>query len=126
MSTSKEELLFLIGSRLRNEREKTGMSQNEIAEIFGVSTKTWGKYERGVTMPDAATLSMLGSQLSIDVSYVLTGQRTIRPDVAIAESEEEKKLLENYRAMDAAARLNIQAVGDAFAQSKPNTKVSDE
>lgn len=126
MSTSKEELLCLIGRRLRDEREKTGMSQNEIAEAFGVSTKTWGKYERGVTMPDAATLSMLGSQLNIDVSYVLTGVRTIRPGGTMAESEEEKKLLMNYRAMNDAARLNIQAVGDAFAQSEPQVKTGGD
>ena len=42
------------------------------------------------------------------------------------QNEEEKKLLENYRAMDQAARLNIQAVGDAFAQSKPRSKISGD
>ncbi|MNP58043.1 hypothetical protein D3C76_1529200 [compost metagenome] len=92
-----------------------------MAEKFGVSARTWGKYERGETMPDALTLSRLGGELGIDVAYVLTGQKTSNTVDSI--SMEEQKLIENYRAMDEAARLNIQAVGDAFAQSKPNLKV---
>ncbi|MNG64103.1 transcriptional repressor DicA [compost metagenome] len=121
MSTHEEELLFLIAARLREERSKIGESQSSMAEKFGVSARTWGKYERGETMPDALTLSRLGGELGIDVAYVLTGQKTSNTVDSI--SMEEQKLIENYRAMDEAARLNIQAVGDAFAQSKPNLKV---
>jgi len=36
----------------------------------------------------------------------------------VVESEEEKKLLENYRVLDDAQRLNVQAVSDAFASAK--------
>ncbi|END9089924.1 helix-turn-helix transcriptional regulator [Yersinia enterocolitica] len=118
MSNKKEELLFLIGARLREEREKTGESQEAMATSFGVSTRTWGKYERGETVPDAATLALLNAQYGLDVMYILTGKRT-PPDII---STEELKLVENYRAMDDSARLNIQAVGDAFAQSKPQLK----
>ncbi|NHB87164.1 helix-turn-helix domain-containing protein [Photorhabdus tasmaniensis] len=119
MSTKKEELLFLIGSRLREEREKTGNSQEAIASVFGISTRTWGKYERGETMPDAVTITLLGEKFGIDISYVLTGRRTPQTNI----TNEEQKLIENYRAMNSAARLNIQAVGDSFAQSKPNKDV---
>ncbi|MEQ5540529.1 helix-turn-helix domain-containing protein [Escherichia coli] len=76
MSTSKEELNVLIGARLREEREKTGMSQDAMSSLFGVSTKTWGKYERGITAPDAATLYLLGTQCGLDVFYVLFGNRS--------------------------------------------------
>ncbi|OVZ75021.1 helix-turn-helix domain-containing protein [Yersinia kristensenii] len=118
MSNKKEELLFLIGARLREEREKTGESQEAMATNFGVSTRTWGKYERGETMPDATTLALLDTQYGIDVMYILTGKHTPLDSI----STEEQKLVENYRAMDEAAKLNIQAVGDAFAQSKPILK----
>lgn len=123
MSTCGRKLLFLIAARLREEREKIGESQGSIAEKFGVSTRTWGKYERGETMPDALTLSRLGGELGIDVTYVLTGQKT--PHAVDSISMEEQKLIENYRAMDEAARLNIQAVGDAFAQSKLKLKTGN-
>ncbi|WP_369951315.1 helix-turn-helix domain-containing protein [Serratia marcescens] len=122
MSTGKEELLFLIGSRLREEREKSGNSQESIASTFGISTRTWGKYERGETMPDAVTLALLNSHFGIDVAYILTGVKTPEPNI----STEEQKLVDNYRAMDDSARLNIQAVGDSFAHSKPNKKVEGQ
>lgn len=114
MSIQKEELLFLIGGRLREEREKSGHSQEFMANKFGISTRTWGKYERGETMPDAAILAVLSGEFEIDVGYILTGTRT---PVSVI-SEEEKRLVDNYRAMDDSARLNIQAVGDAFAATK--------
>ncbi|MGP1014297.1 helix-turn-helix domain-containing protein [Serratia sp. CY66712] len=122
MSTGKEELLFLIGSRLREEREKSGNSQESIASTFGISTRTWGKYERGETMPDAVTLALLNSHFGIDVAYILTGVKTPKSNI----STEEQKLVDNYRAMDDSARLNIQAVGDSFAHSKPNKKVEGQ
>lgn len=121
MSNKKEELLFLIGARLREEREKLGESQEAMATSFGVSTRTWGKYERGETMPDATTLALLSGQFGVDVLYILTGERT--PPSSI--STEELKLVENYRSMDEAARLNIQAVGDSFAHSKPKSNTGN-
>ncbi|ECA5249523.1 helix-turn-helix transcriptional regulator [Salmonella enterica subsp. enterica serovar Louisiana] len=95
MSTKKEELSVLIGGRLREEREKTGMSQDAISTIFGVSTKTWGKYERGVTTPDAAILSLLGTQCGLDVFYVLFGSRS----KGVSDiTDDEIELIKTYRA----------------------------
>lgn len=114
-----------IGARLREERERLGLSQQSMGEIGGVKKLTQLNYEKGERAPDTIYLTALAS-VGVDIAYVLTGQRMPVPDSIAPQNEEEKKLLENYRAMDQAARLNIQAVGDAFAQSKPNTKVSDE
>ncbi|TXE42462.1 MULTISPECIES: helix-turn-helix domain-containing protein [Serratia] len=95
MSIQKEELNVLIGGRLREEREKTGLSQDAISTVFGVSTKTWGKYERGVTAPDAATLNLLGTQCGLDVFYVLFGSRSKGlPDI----NSDEIELVQMYRA----------------------------
>lgn len=114
MSTRKEELFFLIGGRLREEREKSGHSQESMASTFGISTRTWGKYERGETMPDASILAVLSSDFGIDIAYLLSGVKTSPADISV----EEKRLVENYRAMDDSARLNMQAVGAAFAATK--------
>lgn len=89
-----------------------------MAAKFNVSTRTWGKYERGETVPDAATLALLGAEFEMNIMYILTGNRT-QPDRI---STEEQKLVENYRAMDEVTRLNIQTVSDVFAQSKSNVK----
>lgn len=114
MSIDKKELLFLIGQRLRKEREESGVNQETIAKGLGVSVRTWGKYERGETVPDASTLALMSSIYNFDTNYILTGIRLAPTDI----STEEQKLIENYRSMDEAARLNIQAVGAAFAKSE--------
>lgn len=101
MSTEKEELNVLIGTRLREEREKTGLSQDAISSVFGVSTKTWGKYERGVTTPDAVILTLLGAQYGLDIFYVLFGSRSrALPDI----SDDEIELIKIYRSAPLAVK----------------------
>ncbi|MBD2786643.1 helix-turn-helix transcriptional regulator [Xenorhabdus sp. DI] len=121
MSTSKEEFSFLIGKRLREEREKSGESQQSIAKSFGLSTRTWGKYERGETVPDAAMLAMLSNEYGFDSNYIITGVRSVPSNISV----EEQKLIENYRAMSEESRLNMQAVGSVFAQSSPDKRTSN-
>ncbi|CDL86350.1 helix-turn-helix domain-containing protein [Xenorhabdus cabanillasii] len=121
MSTSKKELLCLIGKRLREEREKSGESQQSIAKDFGVSTRTWGKYERGETVPDAAMLAMLSNMYGFDSSYIITGIRGVPSNISV----EEQKLIEHYRAMSEESRVNMQAVGASFAQSAPNKQIKN-
>ncbi|WP_407300897.1 helix-turn-helix domain-containing protein [Raoultella ornithinolytica] len=114
-----------LGYRLKEERARKGLNQTDFAALAGGSRGAQAAYERDEKIPGGSYLTALAAA-GVDVLYVLTGQRTPAPGGVVAETEEEKRLLENYRAMDQAARLNIQAVGDAFAQSKLNTKVGDE
>ena len=114
-----------IGNRLKEESERIGLSQEAFGELGGVKKLAQLKYEKGERAPDTTYLAAL-SVMGVDILYVLTGQRTLQPGGMVVKSEEEKKLIENYRAMDEAARLNIQAVGDAFAQSKPQKKTGDD
>jgi transcriptional regulator with XRE-family HTH domain len=108
-----------IESRLREERDKLGLNQTDFAKLVGQSRGSQAYYERDERAPDARYLSALAA-IGIDVMYILTGNKT--PTTVDEVSMEEQKLIENYRAMDEAARLNIQAVGDAFAQSRVNVK----
>lgn len=110
-----------IGNRLRAERERMGLSQTDFAKLADHSRSVQAGYEQGRVMPGGAYLAAIAAA-GVDVLYVLTGQRTPSPDGVVVESEEEKRLLENYRAMDQAAKLNIQAVGDSFAQSSSEIK----
>ncbi|AHF77588.1 Putative prophage transcriptional regulator [Sodalis praecaptivus] len=110
------------GMRLKEERERLKLSQEAFGNIGGVKKLAQHKYEKDERAPDSNYLAAL-SLAGVDILYVLTGRRSPPPGEVFAESEEEKKLLENYRAIDSAARLNIQAVGDAFAKSQSALKV---
>ncbi|ALZ84724.1 MULTISPECIES: helix-turn-helix domain-containing protein [Pseudomonas] len=64
-----------IGSRLKEERERLGMSQGVFGEIGGVKTNAQVKYEKDERSPDALYLEAL-SRAGVDVSFVITGQRS--------------------------------------------------
>ncbi|HHH3032411.1 TPA: helix-turn-helix domain-containing protein [Serratia marcescens] len=110
-----------LGSRLREERNRLGFTQAELADLVGIHKNSQGNYENDVKSPDSKYLSTVAEH-GVDILYVVTGSRTPQTSVSI----EEQKLIENYRAMDEAARLNMQAVSDSFAYSKPNKKVEGQ
>ncbi|EDU3806377.1 helix-turn-helix transcriptional regulator [Salmonella enterica subsp. enterica serovar Hartford] len=104
-----------IGVRIREERKrlKLNLTQAQAAMICGISREMWGKYERGQAMPGGDVLPSF-AEAGADIQYILLGE------VRLTENQEEKALLENYRAMNEAARLNMQAVSAAFAQANLN------
>ena len=64
-----------IGDRLREERERLGLTQTDFAELIGASKNTQSNYEKGTRKPDSDYLMRL-EEASADPAYVLTGQRS--------------------------------------------------
>ncbi len=62
--------------RLRDERQRLGLSQTELAEAGGVTKKTQGLYERGDRSPSADYL-MAVSTVGMDLPYLLSGNRLV-------------------------------------------------
>lgn len=87
-----------IGDRLREERERLGMSQAVFGELGGVKANAQGNYEKGERNPDAAYLAAIAEK-GVDVLYVVTGER--RPTSAESISGAEADLLEHYRLLPA-------------------------
>ncbi len=63
-----------FGSRLKEERNRIGFSQDELAQVGGVKKNAQSNYERDQRSPDADYLSDVQSA-GIDIYYVLTGKR---------------------------------------------------
>ncbi|HCF9884518.1 helix-turn-helix domain-containing protein [Pseudomonas aeruginosa] len=126
------ELFVSIGARLRQERERIGLSQTEFAAIAdkagvaGATRQSQSLYEKGKRMPDAGYLAVVAAA-GVDVSYVLTGQR--QGGVASAPTQEqdspltheERALLENFRHCSPDTRAAIKATSDALAR-RPKKK----
>ena len=85
-----------IGSRLRQERERLGMSQKAFGVIGGVEANAQGKYENGDRAPKADYLSRVAER-GVDVLYVLTGTPT--PTLVDNLSQIEEKVLVSYRVL---------------------------
>lgn len=67
-----------FSDRLRQERERVGLSQAEMAEAGGVKKLAQHNYEKGDRTPTADYLQKLVGA-GIDVPFLLTGQRTSMP-----------------------------------------------
>lgn len=95
--------------RLRQERERLGLSQKIFGEIGGVEANAQGKYENGDRAPKADYLSRVAAR-GVDVLYVLTGSPT--PTLIDNLSQIEEKVLISYRVLhkedqDAIRRLTV-------------------
>lgn len=98
-----------FGDRLREERERLGMTQPVLAEVAGTTKKSQIDYEKNSAQPKSGYLMAIAAA-GADVQYILTGVRsttTLTPD--------EKMLLEQYRAANPAGKNAI--MGAAFGQS---------
>lgn len=93
-----------FGNRLKEERKKLGYTQAEIAEKCGVSTRTWGDYERGNYFPRNENLVAI-EKAGIDITYVMHGTRHVKLGAAMQElpklGEMMNELLGRSPALDA-------------------------
>lgn len=65
-----------VGRRLRAERERSGLLQQEMALVGGVTVVSQRNYESGRRAPDAEYLARIAAK-GVDVLYVLTGERPV-------------------------------------------------
>lgn len=82
--------------RIALRRAVLGLSQTQLAEKIKVSHQQMSKYERGLTMPSAATLVALADALECSADYLLG--RVQQPEIGGDFSVVEKNLVLQFRA----------------------------
>ena len=60
--------------RIREERKRLGLRQEDAAEKCGLSRSMWIRYERGQSVLDGVALRAFGA-IGADTAYILTGER---------------------------------------------------
>lgn len=94
--------------RLREERERLGITQGDLATSLGQSRKSQTRYEAGERSPDWEYLDSL-SGLGADVLYILTGER--RSSVPLPEANQlPSRLRERLSAAISAVEAGLEAV----------------
>lgn len=79
-----------IGKFISKCRRDKNMTQNELAEVLGITNRAVSKWENGVCMPDAGTIPELCSILGITVSDLFSGE----VNMEVKKSESERVILE--------------------------------
>lgn len=59
----------IISQRIKNARTLRGFSQQELADMIGVSKQMISKYEKGESIPTSSNLLKLGKSLKVKIDY---------------------------------------------------------
>lgn len=106
--------LTTLGERLKEERERLGISQTDFGALGRVGKSSQINYEKGDRSPDGNYFSAI-AVAGVDILYIITGRRAVltatdlRPD--------ETQMLTNYRALASDDRATVQRVTTALAES---------
>ena len=73
---------YVTGPAIRAIREKRNMTQAELAEKIGVSSKTVSKWETAKGLPDISLLQPLAQALGISVLELIQGKPVINKNVS--------------------------------------------
>ena len=73
---------YVTGTTIKQLREARKLTQAELAEKIGVSSKTVSKWETGKGLPDISLLQPLAQTLGISVIELMNGERIINRNVS--------------------------------------------
>jgi transcriptional regulator with XRE-family HTH domain len=106
-----------IGERLKEERERLGLTLVAFAELSGSKKNTVIDWQKDASSPPLAKLSAL-EKIGLDIIYIITGNRQELPESIPAD---EQLLLDTYRSLPIAKRREMLAsllTGDTPKASK--------
>lgn len=83
-----------IGSRIRIERERLGLSREKFAEIISLSPFYIGQIERGERNMSIDTLLKVSNSLNISTDYVLKGYTLYMENILSLEAMEDNYKVE--------------------------------
>lgn len=85
-----------LKDQIRDARRKAGMTQEQAAQLIGVSKSTWAGYETGNSRPDADKIGAILVALGIDANTLFEYEKSPVPEGTEDEKisiEEMKQLL---------------------------------
>lgn len=82
-----------VGPRIREHREKAGLTQAQLAEAVFATRQTVGNWERGVTLPDIHSLQLLADVFGTTVDELLGGDAK---ELARAAADDRRSLLRSF------------------------------
>jgi len=79
--------------KLRECREESGLSQNDIAERLSISRQAVSKWERGINEPDIETIVRLSDIYNVTIDQLLRADLSIVKRLAVKERSYKKLLV---------------------------------
>lgn len=73
MPAPSSEASRIVGERIKAERLRLALSQDEVAHLAGMNVSNYGKIERGIGNPVLHTLVRISAVLDIDPAQLVAG-----------------------------------------------------
>lgn len=111
---------------LKELRTEKSLSQKELAEKLNYTQSNICEWEKGSVEPKATALKTIANYFNVSVGYLLGledefGQKVAAPSNAL--TAEEKKLIEDYRALSPALKKMLQDTIQTWQRSEANKKL---
>ncbi len=103
-----------IGSRLREERERLGYSEQQIAQLLGIPIDQYIRFEEGEADPGIYRMPRLFA-IGFDIQFIITDERHI-------PGQEEDVLLRKFRDLSLRGKVTVFNTIDALERLAPNLK----
>ena len=84
-----------IGQFIKSEREKLGMTQDELSKKIHIGREAISKWERGKTVPSTETILQLCKIINVTTDEFLAGERNTKIDVSLKLMKNKTKLGKN-------------------------------
>ena len=97
------EIARKLGLRIKELREKQGLTQLKLAEILDMEASNLSKIERGIQIPKEESLENISNALKVDVkelfnyTHIINRQELISKIIALLENTNEETLQRYYR-----------------------------
>jgi transcriptional regulator with XRE-family HTH domain len=98
-----------FSNRLRDERKRLNLSQEDFAALGGVKKGAQFNYENGSRSPDAAYLAAI-AKAGVDVKFLLTGSPSSKHF-----SPDETELLAAFRRLDEKNKARLLGLAEGMA-----------
>ncbi|MBE6738665.1 MAG: helix-turn-helix domain-containing protein [Ruminococcaceae bacterium] len=72
---------FITGTTIKALREKKGLTQAELSDMLGVSSKTVSKWETAKGLPDITLIEPLAKALGVSVMELMSGNTVINKNI---------------------------------------------
>ena len=83
-----------IGGFLRELRKERELTQEQLAEKFGVSSRSVSRWENGNTMPELGILVELADYYEVDIKEIIDGER--KSEIMKTEEKETMQKVADY------------------------------
>lgn len=78
---------IIISDIIKEQRKRLGVSQEALANEFGISVQAVSKWENGISCPDITLLPAIADYFGVTIDYLLTGRTIATGESAGGETE---------------------------------------